>query len=374
MYGDRHLRRSVLAAGLAVSLLPATSLASASSRACAAAAQPQSRAYSPMYVDGTLHVYATTPALKHIATLGGFSKPGESVATADGRKLYVNNWGTGELLVVDACALRITRRISVGNYSISSYIQQEGQRFDGRYLYVSSMARSQISVIDTRSDTIARAFSVPGLVNVHLSPDGRRLYALTFLGVQVLDSTTGQQVAPELYAGKDFTWATWATTSKDGRKLYLADTGGDALTIADSRTMRVIKRISLPAGTSPIVVKARPDGSEVWLANGASAMGVVVVSTKTDTITSVLPTNGMAPYISFTPDGRTAYLPEAGPNSDSAHLGLFYLVAAVAGLVRGPGDIRLIDTATKRQRGATLPAGQKPGDVATVQPGVVLGG
>jgi hypothetical protein len=53
-------------------------------------------------------------------------------------------------------------------------------------------------MIDTTTDAVARRFLVPGLVNNHLSPDGRRIYALTDLDVQTLDAYTGLQVAPLL--------------------------------------------------------------------------------------------------------------------------------------------------------------------------------
>jgi DNA-binding beta-propeller fold protein YncE len=138
--------------------------------------------------------------------------------------------------------------------------------------------------------------------------------------------------------------------------------------------MTALKRITFPFGTSPIVIKARPDGKEIWMANGASDQGCVVISTVTDTVTHVLKTNGMAAYLSFSPDGRTAYLPEAGASAKSAHLGLVFLLAGVGTALRGPGDIKLIDTATKQQIGAVVPTGGMPGDVGTVQPGVVLGG
>jgi hypothetical protein len=65
---------------------------------------------------------------------------------------------------------------------------------------------------------------------------------------------------------------------------------------------------------------------------------------------------------------------EAGVNANSSHLGLVYLVAAVLTLVRGPGDIRIISTATHAQVGPVVTVGQIPGDVATAQPGVVSGG
>jgi hypothetical protein len=57
------------------------------------------------------------------------------------------------------------------------------------------MQLNSISEIDTTTDAVARPCLVPGLVTIHLSPDGRRIYALTDLGVQTLDAHTGLQVA-----------------------------------------------------------------------------------------------------------------------------------------------------------------------------------
>jgi DNA-binding beta-propeller fold protein YncE len=167
---------------------------------------------------------------------------------------------------------------------------------------------------------------------------------------------------------------TWMTTSADGSKLYLADTAGDSVAIVDASTMQIIKTLKLPFGTSPIVAKASPDGSQIWIADGASAQGIVVIDTATDSIVKVIATNGLSPYVSFSPDGRWAYVAEVGANSDSSHLGLLYLATSALKLVRGPGDVRIFDTSTLRQTGSPVPVGQMPGDVATVQPGVVSGG
>jgi YVTN family beta-propeller protein len=331
------------------------------------------RAYSPMYVDNTMQVFDPAgPELRPVKTVGGFATPAELVMSGDGRTLYVNDWQTGTLDVVDACTVRITKRIPVGTFAISTYIPAQGDTFSGRYLYVSSLASASISVVDTQTESVVSTYLVPGIANVHISPSGDRLYAVTALGVLPLDARTGRQVAPFLPTGTSV--PTWMTTSADGSKLYVAGTAGDNVTIVDARTMRVIKTIGFPFGTSPIVAKVTPDGRQVWFANGASKQGIIVLDTTTDSVVKVIQTNGMAPYVSFSPDSKWAYVPEAGAASNSAHLGLVYLVAGVANLVRGPGDIRVFSTDTLQQAGPVVPVGQMPGDVATTQPGVSSGG
>jgi DNA-binding beta-propeller fold protein YncE len=239
-------------------------------------------------------------------------------------------------------------------------------------MYVSSVTAASVSVVDTQTDTIVRRYLVPGVVGVHISPDGKTLYAVTALGVLALDPQTGQQVAPFLATGTLV--PTWMTETPDGSKLYLADTAGDGVSVVDAHTMRIEKTIQFPFGTSPIIAKVTPDGKEVWLANGASSYGIAVISTATDTLTKVIPTNGMVAYVSFSPDSKVGYVAEVGASANSAHLGLVFLLTGAVKLVGGPGDIRLISTATHEQVGPVVPTGKMPGDVATAQPGIVSGG
>jgi DNA-binding beta-propeller fold protein YncE len=117
-----------------------------------------------------------------------------------------------------------------------------------------------------------------------------------------------------------------------------------------------------------------PDGKEVWVADGASSDGAVVISTATDSVVKVIPTNGMALAITFSRDGSDAYIAEGGPNSNSTHLGALYLVLAALALVRGDGDIRIVNTSTLQQVGPVVATGQVPGNVSSAQPGVVSGG
>jgi YVTN family beta-propeller protein len=324
-----------------------------------------------MYDDNTLQVFSGDD-LETIGTVGGLSTPAEMVTSGDGRTLYVDDWGTGSLRVMDACTFQTIALIPVGGFSIASYISGPNGSLGSRYMYVSSLADEDVNVVDTWTNTIVRTYLVPGIAGVQLSPDGSRLYAVTAEGVFTFDPMTGQQLAPFLFTGALV--PTWMTATPDGSKLYLADTGSDRISVVNAHTMTITKTIQLPFGSTPITISVTPDGKEVWVADGASSDGAVVISTATDSVVKVISTNGMALAITFNRDGSDAYIAEGGPNSNSTHLGALYLVLAALALVRGDGDIRIMNTSTLQQVGPVVATGQVPGDVSSAQPGVVSGG
>ena len=303
------------------------------------AATLASRSYSPMYDDNTLQVFSGDN-LQTIGTVTGLSTPAEMVTSGDGRTLYIDDWGTGSLRVMNACTFRTIALLPVGGFSIASYISGPDGSLASRYMYVSSLADEDVNVVDTWTNTIVRTYPVPGIAGVQLSPDGSRLYAVTAEGVFTFDPMTGQQLAPFLFTGTLV--PTWMTATPDGSKLYLADTASDRISVVDAHTMTITKTIQLPFGSTPITVSVTPDGKEVWVANGSSTDGAVVISTATDSVVKVIPTNGMALAITFSRDGSDAYIAEGGPNSDNAHLGALFLVLAALTLVRGDGDIQAV--------------------------------
>lgn len=332
-------------------------------------AELRTRAYSPIFA-GTLQVFTRNRwGLTPIGTIGGLSQPAELVVSGDGRKLYVNDWGTESLRVMDACTLQTLKLINVGSYSISSYISA-GWGSDGRYIYVSSIDKPGISVVDTWVDRVVKFYSVPGIIDLHLSADGSRLYALTATNVVTLSPWTGEQIKPPLVLGS--LGPTWATTSLDGSKLYLADTYGGGLTIVDAYKMEIIKTLSLPPNCAPIQIKIKPDGTEAWMVTADPQAGLVVLSTITERITHIIATNGLGLYVSFSPDGRQAYVAEGGASPSLTDNGLENL--AVDATLTTASDIRVFDTTTYQQIGPLVPTGQNPGDLATVQPGVESGG
>jgi YVTN family beta-propeller protein len=174
-----------------------------SNQQCPSGTSLANRAYSPMYGGNSLEIFTTDPTLTPITTVGGLNTPGELVTTGDGRELYINDWGSSSLRVFDTCTLQYTATIPVGSFSISTYIPANGTTSNGRYLYVASTTGADISVVDTWTNTVVRRYLVPGIVNVQLSPNGTRLYALTALGLFTLNPQTGAQIAPFLSTAPD---------------------------------------------------------------------------------------------------------------------------------------------------------------------------
>jgi hypothetical protein len=183
-----------------------------------------SRSYSPMYDDNTLQVFSGDD-LQTIDTVSGLSTPAEMVTSGDGRTLYIDDWGTGSLRVMNACTFQTIALIPVGGFSIASYISGPDGSLGSRYMYVSSLADEDVNIVDTWTNSIVRTYPVPGITGVQLSPDGSRLYAVTAEGVFTFNPMTGQQLAPFLFTGTLV--PTWMTATPDGSKLYLADTGSD---------------------------------------------------------------------------------------------------------------------------------------------------
>ena len=251
--------------GLAgASLQPATQTVADS---CSAATLA-SRSYSPMYDDNTLQVFSGDN-LQTVGTVSGLSTPAEMVTSGDGRTLYIDDWGTGSLRVMNSCTFQTIALLPVGGFSIASYISGPDGSLGSRYMFVSSLADEDVNVVDTWTNTIVRTYPVPGIAGVQLSPDGSRLYAVTAEGVFTFDPMTGQQLAPFLFTGTLV--PTWMTATPDGSKLYLADTASDRISVVNADTMTITKTIQLPFGSTPITVSVTPDGKEVWVADGASS-------------------------------------------------------------------------------------------------------
>lgn len=117
-------------------------------------------------------------------------------------------------------------------------------------------------------------------------------------------------------------------------KLYYPHRNDDRVVVLDTKTDRVTKIIPVKGG--PVGVAFRPNG-EVWLHEDGDG-SVTVVDSKTDDVVATIATGGKgAGRIAVSPDGRFAA---------STH--------------SGTGDVALIDTST-RAVVASVPLGKGPG-------------
>jgi DNA-binding beta-propeller fold protein YncE len=315
---------------------------------------PGGRAYSVMFSSNDLYVFDTAPQLHVTRVVGGLNRPGGIAVGDGGRKLYIGEWGSGSVVVLDACTFTRIGSFPVGAYN---YITQS----HGRFLYTAVLGKG-VSVIDTATDTIVREIPVPGLDgSIGVSPSGDKLYVITPVGVLTLDPSTGQQLAPIIPTGGLV--PTWVESSPDGARLYLADTAGDGMSVVDPAVGGVVSTSGLPTLTTPVLDAVKPDdGSQVWMANGAPSHGITVYAADGSLI-RVIPTRGMSPGMSFSPDGKYAYVLETGDNCDLGGIGFVNLVRAASGDCPD-GYVRVYDTETLTQVGDPIQVGGVPSSLA----------
>src|SRR5262245_10493972 len=89
------------------------------------------------------------------------------------------------------------------------------------------------------------------------------------------------------------------------RKLYVANTGGDSLSVIDLDKRKVAREIKI--GQHPHGLAASPDGRWIYV-TVESEKTVKYLDTVKDEVTSSVSTGGVPNQLAITPDGRWLYI------------------------------------------------------------------
>lgn len=250
-------------------------------------------------------------------------------------------------------------------------------RPDRTRAYVTNGARSTVSVVDTSSHTvIATIPSAGGPFRSAVSPDGSRLYVVTWTGVlHVLNLVTTAPVAtvsvPE---------ALTVGVSRDGQTV-LVPLLNSTVALVDTGTNTLVG--SLPVGPTPGQVVVSPVGDRAHVINvGDSSVSVIDTAARSLITTIAMPLGGSMGL--FSPDGTRYYQGDTQDVSvvdtaSNAIIGTITGVGPTRALAVNPAGTRLfvatnfnsslagpalvsIDTATNAVVGTVaLPRG--PGDI-----------
>ncbi|MEU6973947.1 IPT/TIG domain-containing protein [Kitasatospora aureofaciens] len=199
----------------------------------------------------------------------------------------------------------MTDEIPVGHAPIVAAITP-----DGRHVYVTNFDSSSVSVIDTTTRSVIATIDVSsGPWGVAVAPDGLRAYVAGFGSdaVAVIDTTTNRVAASVPGLDKPL----GLTVSPDGSRLYVASQGGNRVDVISTATNTLIT--SVPVGTGPRNVAVTPDGTQLYVTEeGANAVTVIdtVTLTVIATLSGFVFPRGVAP----SPDGQRVYVTEYGGN------------------------------------------------------------
>jgi DNA-binding beta-propeller fold protein YncE len=167
---------------------------------------------------------------------------------------------------------------------------------DGSFAIASCEFSAQMVRINLRSETVSGYVHVGGSPqDVKLSPDGRKFYvANRFVpeknasGVQVIDARTFR-VLRFIPTALD---AHGLYVSRDTRELYITDRAGQAITVLDFATGRVVHVWHIQG--TPDMGNVSPDGKTMWVSSRYTS-AVLVISTSTGRLLHTIPA-GTSPH------------------------------------------------------------------------------
>jgi YVTN family beta-propeller protein len=184
---------------------------------------------------------------------------------------------------------------------------------NGRTVYVGNQDAGTITVVDVQTnqpvDTIA---VVRSILTIGLSPDGRRLYALTdYHGVYVIDVAT-RSVIDSIAAAKTGDILTGVAFHPLLARMYVCARDAGTITTIDTRTNTVLKTDTIGGAHIQNVAVAR-DGSELYATDiQRSALIIATLqSGSTGARTAVLLGSGVvrnAFDVAVTPDDAQLYV------------------------------------------------------------------
>lgn len=257
----------------------------------------------------------STPAIRFViasAIVVAVAAPAlaQPFAYVSGVRPGASNRGTQVLTVID-----VARRAKVASIELGVSCLCVGERAvaspDGALLYVSNYWSNTVSVVDLATNSVLKTFAVqpfPGALAV--SPDGTRLYINTVLYpnpgymVQVIDTSSGATIAnialnvPQSGSGM--------AISPDGTRLYVTNQAlnGSNVKVIDTAINAVVATVQTP--TVPRAIDLTPDGQFAFVAVQEAGQ-VRAISTASLTVVASVPAGTRPLDVRVLPNGGRVY-------------------------------------------------------------------
>jgi len=296
-------------------------------------AAAQLRVLQTNSLGGSVHVIdpATQSVVGHI---DGVPVNHGVQASADGTRIYVSSEALSSVMVVDTRTMEIIETIQV-----SARPNNIALTPDGKKLYVAIIARpGAVDVIDTERMEVVKHIPHPGgLHNIYVTPDGKYAVAGSISGdrMTVYDTSTdeeawsweGESIRPMAISAK-------ADGSTD--KIYIQVTGHHGFVVYDFDTRREVARVTLPEipeaeryaseesslglynGAPAHGLGVSPDGRTVWSTSRMNSAVYVYSAYPELKLLASVPVGTDPDWVTFTPDGRFAYVANAHSNDVTA--------------------------------------------------------
>ena len=242
----------------------------------------------------------------------------------DGSQIYITNEAMHSLDIVDARTLRVKRRIP-----LSGRPNNLGVTSDGSKVYVAIMEMpGSVDIIDVATMTNIKTLPVNGAIhNVYVTPDSRFAVAgsIQTRTINVIDTRT-DEVAWELEMSSGIRPMTFDTKADGSTKnIFVQLSGFHGFAVVDFDKREEVARVEHPAvpgeeahmdglqGAPAHGLAVSPDGKTLWSTSKVYSHVYIHSLPDLNEIGRVFV--GQHPeWITFTPDGKRAYIGAAGDN------------------------------------------------------------
>ena len=252
--------------------------------------------------------------------------PHGAAMAPDGSRMYVTNEAQHTLDFVDMKTLKVTKQVPLSgrpnNLSISH---------DGRRVYVAiRSAPGAVDVVDTPSATLARSIPMTEVHNTFVTPDGRHVIAGSIAArrLTVIDQQTEEPVwHVDFDRGvRPIAFEKSASGATSRMFVQLSDYNGFA--VVDFEQHKEVARIDLPEipraerhleglqGSPAHGIGVAPDGKTLWM-NSKMNGQVYAYSLPDLKLLGGVHVGSHPDWLTFTPDGKSLYVANAGSNSVS---------------------------------------------------------
>jgi YVTN family beta-propeller protein len=263
---------------------------------------PVTAAPAPLTGSGTGSIIAEA-ATSPIA-VAATGRPSDAVFSLDGSTAYVAIGVVNAISIIDVATNTETGTIPLPAEPNALVLSP-----DGLWLYASDFAVG-LQKISTATQAVT-SWAAPGLlVDLALNLDGSRLYGVDGTSVQVVDTTTGANIA-SIPAG--FTGGASIAMSPDGARLYAGSIGDNKIVVLDPATNSVVNTIT-GAGAYPTGLAFSADGSKLY-ATAQLDDSISIIDTATDAVlTTGIPAGVTPTRITVSPNGLYGYVSASSSN------------------------------------------------------------
>jgi len=263
---------------------------------------------------------------KIVGEIKGIEVNHGAAAAPDGSHIYISNEADSTLDVVDGKTLKVTTKIRLSGHPNNISISADGKR-----VYVAIREdKGAVDVIDTATLEKVKSIPIKGAGhNTYVTPDGRYVVAGSVVGksVTVIDVKTEQPAWDMVFDLGVRPLAFERNADGSTKRIFVQLSDFNGFAVVDFATHKEVARIELPkiaAGKKPELEGGNTSHGMAVTTDGK----VLVVNSRLNSAlySYSLPDLklvgaadvGRAPdWVTLTPDGKTAYVANAGSNSVS---------------------------------------------------------